>query len=505
MYTDWLLVRRLALELEQRFKGARVRDAGRLEDGRFALALWRRGMQSLLCADVFASTPLLTVESGELPIAVEPGFVRAAGSALRGSSVASVASRRGDRLIRIEFGARSRFGVEDRVELVFELIPRFGNIILVKGGVVVAALKEFAAGENSIRSVQAGALYEPPPLRAGRSSNVIAENAVAELEATALDGDLHVYRRDGALVQAHLAELPHYSQLEHGRCGSLLDLLAEARESDAQARQTEPLAKRRNALQRRLAARENKLRNDLGELERKLREGETSRALRDEGQAIYETLHELPPQEQPAAKQRAAELFVKYKRSTGAIAHLQRRRAELLTAIEDVANLQWELERAEDARLEDVEEAIAALEPQRRSASKREPRRKRKPLRFDTPSGSRIYVGRTPIENAELTFRLARPNDLWFHVQSQPGAHVILQRGDRGQPPAEDLMTAAALAALHSKARNSPKVTVDYTYRKHVRKRPGAAPGLVYYSKPKTLYVEPGLHGQVPSPDKGTA
>jgi predicted ribosome quality control (RQC) complex YloA/Tae2 family protein len=142
--------------------------------------------------------------------------------------------------------------------------------------------------------------------------------------------------------------------------------------------------------------------------------------------------------------------------------------------------------------LDDVAEAVAALEPQTRSAPKRAAGRKRKPLQYDTPSGSRIYVGRTPIENAELTFHLARPDDLWFHVQNQPGAHVILQRSDRSSPPNEDVVAAASLAALHSKAKNSPKVTVDYTQRKYVRKRPGAAPGLVFYTHPKSLYVSPG-------------
>src|SRR5581483_798496 len=173
VYTDWLLIRRLAHELSQRFNGARVRDVGQLDDGRFALALWKRGTEYLLCADVFAPTPVITVESGELPIAVEPGFVRAAGAALRGTTLTAVLSRRGDRLLRMEFGSRSRFGVEERLALVFELVPRFGNIVLLKGDTIVAAAKEFARSENAVRSVQAGEEYEPPPLRPGRSSPLL--------------------------------------------------------------------------------------------------------------------------------------------------------------------------------------------------------------------------------------------------------------------------------------------------------------------------------------------
>ncbi|MBV9269915.1 MAG: hypothetical protein JO165_02395, partial [Candidatus Eremiobacteraeota bacterium] len=74
---------------------------------------------------------------------------------------------------------------------------------------------------------------------------------------------------------------------------------------------------------------------------------------------------------------------------------------------------------------------------------------------------------------------------------NQPGAHVILQRDDKSAPGNDDIETAAALAAFHSKAKTSPKVTVDYTFRKHVRKRPSAAPGLVFYTNPKSITVAP--------------
>lgn len=491
MYTDWLLIRRLALELSQRFKGARVRDVGQLDDGRFALALWSRGHETLVCADVFAPTPVITVEQGDLPIAVEPGFVRAAGAALRGSTLTAVLSRRGDRLLRMEFGSRSRFGVEDRLALVFELVPRFGNIVLLKGDTVVAAAKEFAPSENAVRSIQTGGAYEPPPLRPGKSSPLLSEDQAAQLSEHLPEGELHVYRKDGALVQAHLVELPQFADLRHERAACLLDVLAEARETHVYAQQSDRVAKRRNALERALAARENKLRGELAQVEGKLRETEKREALREQGDAIYARLHELPAEDRDEAKEHAAKLFGKYKKAAAAVAHLERRRAELTEALDDLAHVRWEVERAADSELDDAAEAVAALEPQQRTGAKRAPARKRKPLQFQTPSGSRIYVGRTPVENAELTFRVAKPDDLWFHVQNQPGAHVILQRHDRGQPPQEDLLAAASLAALHSKAKNSPKVTVDYTQRKHVRKRTGAAPGLVFYTHPKSIFVAP--------------
>jgi predicted ribosome quality control (RQC) complex YloA/Tae2 family protein len=289
----------------------------------------------------------------------------------------------------------------------------------------------------------------------------------------------------------HLIELPQLAELQHERAASLLDVLAEARQTHAHAEQSDRLAQRRRSLERMLNEREKKLRSELAQIEGKVREAERRTELRDEGERLYATLHELPAPEQSAAKERAAKLFAAYKKAAASVAHLQRRRAGLLEALDDLAQLRWEVERAGDLDLDDVSQAVAALEPQQQSTARRAPAKKRKPLQYETPDGSRIYVGRTPLENAELTFRVARPDDLWFHVQNQPGAHVILQRNDRTPPPEKDITAAAALAALHSKARNSPKVTVDYTQRKYVRKRPGAAPGLVFYTHPKSLYVAP--------------
>ncbi|MDQ2680743.1 MAG: NFACT RNA binding domain-containing protein, partial [Candidatus Eremiobacteraeota bacterium] len=174
------------------------------------------------------------------------------------------------------------------------------------------------------------------------------------------------------------------------------------------------------------------------------------------------------------------------------IPHLNSRRSELVLALEGLLELEWELERAGPVELDDVAQAIAALEPHRKREANRIQRRKRRPLTYTTADGSRILVGRSPVENAELTFKTARPDDLWFHTQQIPGAHVILQRDDKSAAPMGDILTAAALAALFSKAKTSPKVTVDYTLRKHVRKQPAAPPGLVFYTEPKSVYVAPG-------------
>jgi hypothetical protein len=110
--------------------------------------------------------------------------------------------------------------------------------------------------------------------------------------------------------------------------------------------------------------------------------------------------------------------------------------------------------------------------------------------RFVSVGGLAIWVGRTEPENHTLTFRDARPDDLWFHVKQYPGPHVILRCG-RTAPDREDLLDAATLAAFYSRARQGSAIPVDYTRRKFVRKRPHGAPGQVLYTQERTLYVTP--------------
>ena len=58
-------------------------------------------------------------------------------------------------------------------------------------------------------------------------------------------------------------------------------------------------------------------------------------------------------------------------------------------------------------------------------------------------------------------------------------------------PSEETLFEAAQLAAYFSKARQSQSVPVDYTEIKYVKKPSGAKPGFVTYTEQKTIYVTP--------------
>lgn len=111
------------------------------------------------------------------------------------------------------------------------------------------------------------------------------------------------------------------------------------------------------------------------------------------------------------------------------------------------------------------------------------------PDRYLSVDGLTILVGRNNQQNDHLTFRLARPNHLWLHARNIPGSHVAIL--SEGEVPPGTLLQAAGLAAYFSQSRTSPKVPVDYTLRKHVRKPKGANPGFVHYDHAKTILVDP--------------
>lgn len=136
-------------------------------------------------------------------------------------------------------------------------------------------------------------------------------------------------------------------------------------------------------------------------------------------------------------------------------------------------------------RLERLEPLPRKPAPGDAGAARREPRR------YVSTDGREILVGRSSAGNEYLTFRLARPHDLWLHVEGYGGSHVVV-RNPKGQTvPPRTLREAAMLAAFFSKARNAGKVPVHYTAVRFVRRSKGSRPGTVLITQEKTIVVRP--------------
>jgi predicted ribosome quality control (RQC) complex YloA/Tae2 family protein len=111
------------------------------------------------------------------------------------------------------------------------------------------------------------------------------------------------------------------------------------------------------------------------------------------------------------------------------------------------------------------------------------------PKRYRTEEGLEIWVGRNEEGNDFLTTRLARGNDLFFHLEGYPGSHVVLRTGGRSDPPAASILDACELAVHFSRMKEARQADVHVAPIKNVRKPKGAKPGLVMVTRGKTIHL----------------
>jgi predicted ribosome quality control (RQC) complex YloA/Tae2 family protein len=183
------------------------------------------------------------------------------------------------------------------------------------------------------------------------------------------------------------------------------------------------------------------------------------------------------------AKERRAEVETQQQRLTLDLAHVE----SLLTKLEQATTAQELEDLKEVAKTKNYLHQTGA--PKAKEDRPYEGHAIRELL---SPGGYRILYGTNATSNDFLTTRVAKGNDLWFHVRGQTSAHVILQTSgnpDKVQKP--DLIFAAQVSVRNSVAKHGSYVPVDYTLKKYVRKPRGSAAGLAVYEREKTLHVDP--------------
>jgi predicted ribosome quality control (RQC) complex YloA/Tae2 family protein len=111
------------------------------------------------------------------------------------------------------------------------------------------------------------------------------------------------------------------------------------------------------------------------------------------------------------------------------------------------------------------------------------------PKRYKTQEGLEIWVGRSDEGNDYLTTRLARGNDLFFHLELYPGSHVVLRTEGRSDPSSASILDACELAVHFSRLKNAGSAEVHMAPVKNVKKPKGSKPGLVYVRSGKSIHL----------------
>ncbi|EIA19210.1 Rqc2 family fibronectin-binding protein [Listeria fleischmannii] len=198
----------------------------------------------------------------------------------------------------------------------------------------------------------------------------------------------------------------------------------------------------------------------------------------------------IPLDTRKTPSQNAQYYFTRYQKLRNAVAYVNE---QIALTQEEITYLDGILAQLETAGPSDVEEIRQELAEQgyiryKKPKNGRQKNAQPKLEKYTSTSGLPILVGKNNKQNEYLTNKLAKNNELWFHVKDLPGSHVVIQDPN---PDEVSITEAAMIAAYFSKARLSSTVPVDATLIKHVKKPNGAKPGYVIYDNQTTYFVTP--------------
>ncbi|MDR0357769.1 MAG: NFACT family protein [Clostridiales Family XIII bacterium] len=478
-----------------------------------------------------------------------PGFCMLLRKHLLNGRIARVAQVDDERIVRIDIDASNELGMAQKRALIVEIMGKHSNIMLIDptdserasgpSGKILDSIKRVYADMSRLRQILPGMAYIPPPPGKGISP-IIAEEL-------ALRGDARCFQdmaRAGAytpiiysdsageMKDFHVFRLKIYEGMKtrmFPTVSSMIETYYGAKEKGNRLRQkTADVSQALKARLDKLLLKKQRLLEDIqraDEADDYRRKGElltaniyrmekgaeeitlTDWAAGPDGEDIEVTLR-LDPRRSPA--QNAQQYFKKYNKAKTARAAKREQLEKTQEDIDFLESYRVFIENATtDAEIDAIREELRDLGYLRgKKTEKRKPVKKSDLPRYVSSAGSLISVGRNNKENDELTFKRAKPWDIWLHTKDIPGSHVILSRpeertprsrgNDRSGRPASlspsesaDLREAAAIAAYYSKARESANVPVDCTFVKYVKKPAGAKPGMVIFTHNRTLYADP--------------
>ena len=400
-----------------------------------------------------------------------------------------------DRIVRFRFVGTDELGREKERTLVAQLTGRSADLFL---------LDEKAMITHQARSMRRNVGATSEQLISGREIGV-TYHAPSTIKTPRLSKSEHALSetiRSGKFSSASEAADAYFTSLLSGQA---FDAKASAARSSLRkkiSRQQKLLQELQKDLAAHADAEQHKRIGDLllANLGTARREGNRIKLIDyfvDDAPTI-----EVEIDGQLTLPEEASRRFGLYSRSKRAVTQINARieatRAELNNLKSQERTLEEIIEEHDEASLD----RFVSVPPASAGVSQRElgsiphtagGRSKRIPgtRRYISSDGLEILVGRAAHDNDHLTFKVAKPNDLWLHASDYGGSHVVIRNPTRKDIPHRTIIEAAQLAAHFSQARKDPKVDVHYTQRKFISKPKGAKPGLVRMSRFKNITVEP--------------
>ena len=540
MSFDGFFLHHMVEELRAELLNGRIQKINQPFDQELVLQIRsnRQSHRLLLSAHPVFGRIQLTETTFENP-AQPSTFIMVLRKYLQGAVIESIEQIENDRIVEITVSNKNEIGDDIQAALIIEIMGKHSNILLVdkSSNKVLEVIKHIGFSQNSYRTLLPGATYIAPPSTEAlnpftikdeklfeilQTQELTAKNlqslfqglgrdTAIELENLLTDNRLSKFRdffkqeTKPCLTDKSFSCVPFSTKIE-GHFSSLSQLLdvfyKDKAERDRVKQQASELIRRvENELQ--------KNRQKLKKQEKELQATENAEEFRQKGELLTTFLHQVPNDQdqvvldnyytnQPITisldkaltpNQNAQKYFKRYQKLKEAVKYLTDLIEETKATILYLESVETVLNQAGLDEIAEIREELIQTGFIRRRQREKIQKRK-KPEKYLASDGKTIIlVGRNNLQNEELTFKIARKEELWFHAKDIPGSHVVIS-GNLN--PSDEVKTdAAELAAYYSKGRLSNLVQVDMIEVKKLNKPTGGKPGFVTYTGQKTLRVTP--------------
>ncbi|MCR5208453.1 MAG: NFACT family protein, partial [Eubacterium sp.] len=466
---------------------------------------------------------------------------------LGGARLSEIKQEGFERILTLVFDAKNDLGDPVKYSLIIEIMGRHSNIILVDGdGVIVECVKRIDETKSGVREVLPGLRYELPP--AQKKMNILSDSikdidkaitasnqpkakaalnvlqGVSPLVARELENGMGLYDLRNSIANPEPTvviidkpkDFTFFKPVQYGglaeyksfdTCSELIDYYYYEQVKHERIKQrSNDLFKRLSVLRERAIRKALNRKNELEECKDKDKLKEYGDLIStylytlEKGSPFYdvedfyhggETVR-IPADIMLTPAQNAQKYYKEYRKKQVAEDKLKIFIREAEDEAEYLDTVIDELSRAEtDAEITAIKNELHDSGFLSKRAVKKSREKKLPPKKYISTDGFTVLVGRNNVQNDELTLRIAKNYDMWFHVKDAAGSHVIAV-SDKAKPFTDKLIRQAAmLAAYNSKAHASSNVAVDYTIVKNVHKPNGAKPGMVIYDNYNTEYVTP--------------
>ena len=540
MSFDGFFLHHMVEELQRELVNGRIQKINQPFEQELVLQIRsnRQSHRLLLSAHPVFGRIQLTQTTFENP-AQPSTFIMVLRKYLQGALIESIEQVENDRIVEITVSNKNEIGDHIQATLIIEIMGKHSNILLVdkSSHKILEVIKHVGFSQNSYRTLLPGSTYIAPPSTESLNPFTIKDEKLFEIlqtqETTAknLQSLFQGLGRDTAneleniLVNEKLSTFRNFFSQETKPCltetsfspvpfsnqagepfASLSNLLdtyyKDKAERDRVKQQASELIRRvENELQ--------KNRHKLKKQEKELLATDNAEEFRQKGELLTTFLHQVPNDQdqvildnyytnQPITialdkaltpNQNAQRYFKRYQKLKEAVKYLTDLIEETKVTILYLESVETVLNQAGLEEIAEIREELIQTGFIRRKQREKIQKRK-KPEQYLASDGKTIiYVGRNNLQNEELTFKMARKEELWFHAKDIPGSHVVISGN---LDPSDEVKTdAAELAAYFSQGRLSNLVQVDMIEVKKLNKPTGGKPGFVTYTGQKTLRVTP--------------